>query len=216
LDLSSIQLQNKDATCIAKALLQGVLHHLEELILSSGPQSGYLTAIGLAAVIRALSGGACPNLKRLVLSCKIGVAGAGAGEGLAALLAAGYGRRLQELDISRTFLGPRSFTAISQALDKGSCPNLRRLLLTGCHLVVADGQALSLALRNGACPQLEVLELANNPNLQEGIIPVMEALAGGACPRLQRVDLHGTHMMATAGMVFARGYYREDAVTSDS
>ena len=204
LDMSSIELQNKDAAFVGKALSQGALENLEELIISSGSFTGYLTAIGLASVIKALSQGACPRLRRLVLSCEIGAAGAGAGEGVAASLEAGYGRWLQELELSRTFLGPQNLSGISRALERSSCPDLRRLTLSGCHLVLSDGQALGAALRSGACRKLEVLELANNPHLDDGAVDIMDALAAGACPHLQHMDLRGTHVMASGGTALAR------------
>lgn len=159
LDLSSTDtyLHDDDMGRIGRAVGDGVLAGLEELVLSnllSVP--GNQAAAGIIGIAHAIARGNVRKLRRLVLSYEMGIEGDGVGEAVAACLRTGRLEALEELDLSHLFFGVVGLSGITQSLEEGCCPELRVLRVSRCHLLPEDGRALGAALKAGVCPKLEV------------------------------------------------------------
>jgi len=202
-DLSPIKLTPDDWACIGRILSKGYFNTCQIFNLSGGLAT--VLPPDLALVTGALSHGVCPALRHLHISRHR--FGRGASLKVLSMLQSGLFRRLLELDLSETWLGVGggNLVEIAECLQKGACPELRRLMFNDCALHPADGQALAEALQAGACPNLEVLGLSNNDNLGDlGMAPVMGALESGACVNISHLHLANTWMSDVGAAALAR------------
>ena len=147
--------------------------------------------LGVKSIMRSLSKGACPELRRLVItplsSSTHGTFALAACEALANAMIAGHCKRLQALVM--TGMKPDGFTIIAGALRAGSCPDLEELDTKDCVNTLSDWQALSQVLRSGSCPQLKILNLEGWQSCKAHLLTVMDALQQGSCPELTHLAM---------------------------
>ena len=118
---------------------------------------------------------------------------------LANTLATGAFPKLVTLSITSVFFNSlriNAASALSGALRRGVCPNLKILGLSGNGLCDAGVVEFSTMLAGGHCPQLEVLDLRKNFIGEKGMHSLSQAL--GHIPALKQLALGGNIITASS------------------
>lgn len=182
---------SEDVECqvIATALESGHCRRLQELDLSNT----VLDQVDFNAVARALCSGNCPEMRRLNLSsCSLDRYD---GRALGLALRSGACPKFEKLELSyNDDMGDDGLVPVMEALEAGSCPELKLLDLESTRLEAGGGTALGLALSSGRCSHLQELILQCGSVDRVGTLRILEAIKRGVCPDLRHLDLGGNKM----------------------
>lgn len=113
---------------------------------------------------------------------------------LAAMLAAGTGRHLKQLQLVSVFSNTsqrNGLRALCDALSRGACPQLEDLLLGGNSIMDAGMADIARLLKSDAVPELARLDLRRNYIGEAGLRRLVQALSLDAVKKLQFLCLGG-------------------------
>lgn len=109
----------------------------------------------------------------------------------------------QVLNLERSVLSGDGMRAIAEALQVGSCPELRALQLSSCGVDGSGAVLLGAALRCGSCPCLETLDLSRNLIGDGGVLPLFKAMEEGHCIAMRSLSLGGIGLGLQGGLALS-------------